>query len=192
MRRVFAVLLAFIPITGAFSQAISFYAEELTFTLQQDWFDVEGTYFFRNNTPDTVRQLVFYPLPVADDLGLAGAVEAECLYPLLDAKTIAGQTEKGAHFRLKINPNDTAVYKISYRQQITSNKAVYILTSTKKWKTPLEKSVIKLNMPMNLAVTWLSYDADSIIFENDRLVYKWLYTDFMPENDFELQFKEVR
>lgn len=192
MWKLISFLLAFIPINGTFSQSISFYAEELNFNLQSDLFSVEGTYFFRNNTHDTIRQLVFYPLPLAGDLGAAGAVKAECIYPDLDAEAIAGQTDKGAHFRLKIYPDDTAVYKISYQQEISANKAVYILTSTKKWKAPLEKSVIELRMPPELAITFLSYNADSIIFDKECLTYKWLFTDFMPEKDFELKFKELR
>lgn len=186
--------LLFFLIVGAifgFSQNIQFYQEKLDFTISENEFTVDGIYYFRNTTSDTIKQFMVYPFLQTEDLGEITSVEAITVYPLIKTPTLVNFDQKAARLRLKILPNDTALVHIIYHQTITNQKAEYILTSTKAWNRPLEIADFTLSLPISLKVDSLSYNADSLLFRDGRLIYKFHFEDFMPDRNFCVFFSEI-
>jgi hypothetical protein len=175
----------------SFSQGIQFYREKLDFEITDSIFTVDGTYFCRNTTPDTIKQYMLYPFPENEELGEVFSVDGKATYPDKNLEVIKGFNQKAAHFRLIIYPYDTAVTRIVYRQNITNKKAEYILTSTKAWNQPLEKADFTLKIPTDCKIDSLSYDADSLYFSEENLLYKWYFKNLMPDRNFFVSFSKV-
>ena len=132
-----------------------------------------------------------YPFPQNPELGKVKSVEGNSVYPEMKAPVVVNFDQKAARFRLKVFPFDTAVVRISYVQLIPNHKAKYILTSTKAWKKPLEKADFTLKIPIDIKIDSLSFDADSLLFFKDYLLYKWEFKDFMPDKNFTVFFSEL-
>ena len=173
------------------SQNVQFYKENLSFSLTKTEFSVDGLYYFRNNNPDTVKQLLVYPFPQRPGLQDIKNVKANSLHPEVKGSALVNFNDNAATFRLTVFPFDTAIVHISYLQSISGNYAEYILTTTQKWGNPFEKADYTLQLPINLRVDSLSYDADSILITDGYLYYKFHYEDFMPQKNFSVFFSEI-
>lgn len=175
----------------AFSQNLQFFMEKLNFEICNTEFTVDGLYYFKNSSPDTIRQYMLYPFPQNPGLGKVKNIKGKSIFPELTMPLIANFNQKGAYFRLKIYPFDTAVVQIKYTHEIKNQKAEYILTSTKVWGKPLEKADFTLKIPIDIKIDSLSFDADSLLFFKDYLLYKWEFKDFMPDKNFTVFFSEL-
>jgi hypothetical protein len=189
--KIVLILIFFLISLVSFSQGIQFYQEKLDFEITDSVFTVEGTYYFRNTTNDTIRQFMLYPFPENSELGEVISVKGNAVYPNKSLEVIKGFNQKAAHFRLVIFPKDSAITHIVYKQKITNQKAEYILTSTKAWNRPLEKADFSLKIPMDSRIDSLSYNADSLCCSKEYLMYKWQFEDFMPDRNFYVSFSKV-
>lgn len=175
----------------AFPQSLHFVKEELNFEITKTEFTVDGIYYFKNSSPDTIKQYMLYPFPENEELGQITSVEGSSVYPERDPDIIRNFNQKAAHFRLRIYPEDTAVIHIVYKQEIKNNKVEYILTSTQAWRSPLKKADFTLKVPINIKIDSLSYNADSLCCFENYLLYKWYFKDFMPDRNFYVSFSEI-
>jgi len=183
--------LLFFSNTVSLAQNLQFVKEKLNFEITESEFTVDGTYYFRNSSPDTVKQYMLYPFPENLELGEVTSVEGSSVYPEKDLNVIRNFNQKAAHFRLKIYPEDTAVTHIVYKQEIKKNKAEYILTSTQAWNKPLKKADFTLKVPIHIKIDSLSYNADSLCCFENYLLYKWYFKDFMPNRNFYVSFSRI-
>jgi len=119
-------------------QNISFFKEDLNFKLNQDSFVVDGLYYFRNTTNKEVQQMMFYPFPDIEKYGEINSIEITKKGDTVSQ--IATVSKKGSLFKLFIEPNGEAVYHIRYNQQLKSNQAKYIITSTQHWGEGFEQA----------------------------------------------------
>ena len=174
----------------SFTQNLQFYQENLKFSITKTNFTVDGLYYFRNPTPDTIKQYMSYPFPQISGLGEVISVEGTSLYPEMKAPVIVNVNQEAAKFRLMVYPFDTAVLRITYVQLIQDHKVEYILTSTKAWKEPLEKADFTLKLPIDFKIDSLSYDADSLLIKDGYLFYKFHFEDFMPDKNFSVNFSK--
>lgn len=187
----FGFLFLFFSSTVSFSQSLQFVKENLNFEITESEFTVDGIYYFRNTTIDTIRQYLVYPFPQNSELGEVTSVIGSAVYPEKDLDIVKNFNQKAAHFRLKVYPGDTAVTHIVYKQEIRENQAEYILTSTKAWNKPLEKADFTLKVPIHIKIDSLSYNADSLCCNKDFYLYKWYFKDFMPDRNFYVSFSLI-
>ena len=187
----FLLIILFQTSSFSFTQNLRFYQENLKFNITETDFTVDGLYYFRNSTPDTIKQYMSYPFPQISGLGEVKSVEGTSLYPEMKAPLIVNVNQEAARFRLMVYPFDTAVVRITYVQLITDHKVEYILTSTKTWKEPLEKADFTLELPIDLKIDSLSYDGDSILIKDGYLFYKFHFTDFLPDKNFSVTFSKI-
>jgi hypothetical protein len=184
-------LLLLLSSSLSFAQGLQFVKEKIDFEITESEFIVDAVYYFKNTSPDTIKQYMLYPFPQNPELGEIISVKGSAVYPEKDLDVIRNFNQKAAHFRLKIYPEDTALTHIVYKQQITNQKAEYILTSTKAWNKPLEKADFTLKIPINIKIDSLSYNADSLCCTKEYLLYKWYFIDFMPDRNFYVSFSEI-
>jgi len=184
---IIALFIISIPIFVS-GQRISFFGEDLNFSLKKDIFEVDGLYYFRNLTDKEVKQMLFYPFP---DVEKYGEIDYIRVRPQGDTTSmLATQSAKGAMFKLLIPPNEEVAYRISYGQKPVSGEATYIITTTQYWKTPFEFAKYSFSFPNNLSLNFVSIPPDSITSSAEKTRYDWEREDFMPEVDFIFHFTE--
>jgi hypothetical protein len=181
----FLILLAPIFASG---QRVSFFAEDLNFSLDKDIFKVDGLYYFRNLTDKEVKQMLFYPFP---DVERYGEIAYIRVTPQNDTTSmLATQSEKGAMFKLLIPPKEEVAYRISYGQKPISDEATYIITTTQYWKKPFEFAKYSFSFPNNISLDSISIPPDSVTSSDGNTRYYWEREGFMPEVDFIFHFTE--
>lgn len=163
-------------------QDISFFKEELKFQLKSDKFEVDGLYYFRNLTNKEIRQIMFYPFPDIEKYGEINYIEIRKEGDTVSQ--IATVSKKGSLFKMFIVPNGEAVYHICYSQQLKSNRAKYIITTTQQWGIEFEQADYILEFQNNLQIDTLTIKPDSIIPQLNYTQYIWHRENFMPEEDF--------
>ena len=168
------------------SQDLEFYGEDLTFEIFDSMFQVNGTYYLCNVGNKAINQILFYPFPV--DSQYYGDINSIRISKKDTIIKITRQDKSGVYFGLKLKPYKTVEYEIFYNQRLLKNKADYILETTKKWKKPFETADYKLIIPDNLVIDYISYEPDSILTENSKLIYLWHKKDFMPDRNMIIEF----
>ena len=172
------------------AQNISFFREDLIFTLNENNFEVDGLYYFRNTSDKKIQQVIFYPFP---DINTYGEISSIKITTRDDTTSqIASISDFGSLFRLFIDPNGEVIYNIRYNQRLKSNQARYILTTTQQWGKAFEKANYALKVPANLHIDSLSINPDTMYKSNDSTYYFWYRENFMPEVDFNLWFSEEK
>jgi len=163
-------------------QNISFYAEDLNFSLNKANFEVDGLYYFRNLTGTEVKQILFYPFP---DIAKYGEITFIKIHIEGDTTSmLATQSAKGSLFKVKIPANDKVAYRINYGQKLKSSEAKYIITTTQAWNNPFEFANYSLSFPEIMVVDSVSITPDSTAIEAGLKKYFWQRKNFMPDRDF--------
>lgn len=170
----------------AFGQRADFFKEDLTFRLDNVYFDVDGYYWFTNHSDKPVISNIFYPFPHY----AGGEIDSIRLYSIS-----AGQKPKyrkegnnGISFILYIAPLDTVLFQIGYRQKLISDSAVYILKTTKGWGKPIDRAEYKLIVPDYLTIKNFSYKPDKTYKIENNTIYYWKKLNFMPNEDMIFYF----
>jgi len=164
---------------------VLFFEEHIDFSLDSNYFCVNGIYSFQNkNNQDINQQIIF---PFADESTEIDSIRIVNLYS--SRKIDFNRKDNFIRFSVYLPANDTVDVNIFYRQK-TSAKNKYILTSTQFWGKPLEKAVYTLMAEQNIKIKSFSYLPDSIKEFDDRKLYIWEKYNFMPNEDFEIIIKE--
>jgi hypothetical protein len=188
MKSLIITLFIFSIPSFATGQRISFFAEDLTFSLNEGIFEVDGLYYFRNLTDKEVKQMLFYPFP---DMEKYGEIAYIRVSPQNDTTSmLATQSDKGAMFKLQIPPNEEIAYRISYGQKPVSGEATYIITTTQYWKKPFEFAKYSFSFHENITLNSISIQPDSIASISGKTCYYWDRESFMPEVDFIFQYSK--
>ena len=181
-----ALYFIFIVSTISFAQRADFFKEDITFRLDSLHFDVEGYYWFANNSDKAVNSEIFYPFP---DLP-GGTIDSIRLFYITSGQLTVYKLEPkyGMTFNLFIPPKDTILYQIGYRQKLTGNSALYILRSTKAWGKPLQQAEYKLITSSRFIIKKFSYRPDKIYNIDNNKIYYWKKSSFMPVKDMIFYF----
>ena len=181
------VIFIFILITSIETQLqnIDFFREDLKFRLSENYFEVNGDYYFRNNSLNPLTLKLKYPFPQDS---LFGKIDSVSCFDLLDkSSTINIIKQEYMMFTISILANESKVYRITYRQQLLKNRALYILTTTQQWKKPFEQASYKLFVE-NMHIDSLTFIPDNVEVFKDSTKYYWKKKNFMPDRNFEVFF----
>ena len=151
---------------------------------------VSALYYFRNDSDRRIRQGIRYPFPVdrfhlyprvvrvwekrGDDLRPMGFVHRDRY--VLWSMVLEAREEK--------------VVRVDYIQEIRRPRAVYIVTTTKEWRRPIELAEFEFRIPAELDSVSLSFEPDTRTVVGDTIVYYMKQTDFMPDADLIVTWKE--
>jgi hypothetical protein len=173
----------------AFGQRADFFREDITFRLDGVHLDVEGYYWFSNNSDKPIATDISYPFPNC----CGEKIDSIRVYNISAAQNTRYNLDgtSGISFHLFIGPHDTALFQIGYRQKLNSDSAVYILRTTQGWGKPLNHCEYKLLVPGSLVVKDFSYPpVRSYIIQGEKIYY-WEMENFMPARDMIFHF-EIR
>ncbi len=185
---ILSFLLAVFICQNMSAQIPDFYREDLTFILDDSSLTVTGYYYFFNDSEDNEKLDMLYPFPSHDYYGKVSDVYAY-IYgnPLKNA--LLHYNNKAAIINLEVEAETTTMLRIGYTQELTGNKAEYILTSTKSWGQSLKEVNYTLIVPNELKIDSLSYPPDFSNTKSGKTIYYYHKENFMPDREFEVYFK---
>jgi len=176
-------------LTITFSQAqtpASFIREAIEFRLTDKTFSVNGIYVFINNTDRPVTQGISYPFPVSLNL-----IDTLHIVNMVTGQFLTYEVQSNAvHTTMSMAPRDTVLLNIFYRQRSFSDTLIYILTSTRKWKKPLQQAEFILIADTSCEITGFSYPPDKMEVKETSNVYLWQFHNFLPQHDFQIYLEE--
>ena len=74
LRLVFICFFVVLKTSFAFPQSLQFYEEALFFEINDGHFIVDGQYWFKNTGNRDIHQILFYPFPQDDNIGMVDSV----------------------------------------------------------------------------------------------------------------------
>ncbi|MGD8780431.1 MAG: hypothetical protein PVH88_15880 [Ignavibacteria bacterium] len=180
------ILLFFLFNIALFGQRADFFKEDITFRLDGVHLNVEGYYWFANNSNKEVGSNIFYPFPDSVD----EKIDSIHIFNLSKGyrPEYTSDRNNGITFNLFIEPGDTVLFQIGYRQKLNSDSALYILKTTQTWGKPLKHAEYKLIVPDSLEIKNFSYLPDKTYTINDLKIYYWEKINFMPKKDMIFHF----
>ena len=184
---IFSFLLSAISLTAT-AQLPDFFREYITVELHHDNVKINGVYQLRNTNNFKQELNLFYPFPIDSQYGEVSEVYA---FETTNDSTInlLGKIGgKGAIVKLEIEPRSEKTLYIGYAQKLLGNKAEYILTTTQKWKKPLESSQLELVVPNDVLIKELSYKPIDIQKSTGKTHYFIHEYNFMPLKNFVVWF----
>ncbi len=183
--RFFLLLLITISSQMVAQNRVSFFEEHIDFSIDSNYFYINGIYSFRNWSAGDVNQIIGFPFASqTDSIDLINVTDLNAL------QKVPFKTEKRAiFFNLQMLPNDTLDLNIQYRQK-RATKNSYIITSTQSWGKPLHKAIYSFTAPAHLQIKTFSYPPDSMVIKGDEKVYYWKKLNFMPQKEFDVILNE--
>ncbi len=170
------------------AQTVDFFREDLNFFLNRDEFIVQGVYFFANHSDAPYKGKLWYPLP--DSNVTDTKVFNEKFQKLACSLTNQGQGEWGTGIPLQIAPKDTTFIIVRYNQKVTNGRVRYIVTSTRHWNRPLKEVHFQLTLERSIDSVGFSFKPQQKKKVNGGLFYYWQFTNFYPEKDFMIYFRD--
>jgi len=171
-----------------YAQELSFYKEDITFTLDRSFFRVNAFYWFANQSDRDCEKIIYYPFGNSSEKEEVDSVEVYNISQNICPK-IVNHSKNGFLFVLRIAARDTAVYHIIYIQKIASDSVKYILISTQQWNKALDNAEYRLIVDKQIILTRFSYVPDKVYDINDKKIYYWARSNFMPASDMIFHFK---
>ena len=170
------------------AQDLQFYQEDLDFKIEENYFYVDGLYYFRNTSSKEINRRLFYPFPQDEAYGEVDSIFAFNIQDSLKEINLHNNL-KGSSFTIHIDPDTTAIYRIGYRQKLKETKAEYILTTTQSWGIPFTQVNYTLEFPKEFSLDSISYIPDSLHEGKEKYIFFWHKDNFMPNKNFEINFK---
>jgi hypothetical protein len=182
MKILFLIVLQIIFCSNINSQIpISFSSEYIDFSIDNEYFSINGIYTFNNKTNKEVNFKILFPFGIStSQIDSIRVIDLKNFQNILYRKN-----EFDISFFIALLPFDSVEYNIFYRQ-VLSKKNVYILTTTKVWNAPLENARYCLTVIDSIKVGSLSMNPDSIKSDKNITTYYWKKQNFMPQKDFEV------
>ncbi len=179
-------LLLFILSSITFAQTTDFFKEDITFYMDSTYFSANGFYWFANNSGKPIQNNIFYPFPNNSN----EKIDSIAVFNLSSERYInfIHEGKHGITFDMFIEPYDTVIFQIKYRQKLNSDSAVYILRTTQKWSKPLKYSEYKLIVSKSFKINKFSYTPLKSYEIQNKKIYFWKMKIFMPLKDMIFYF----
>lgn len=154
---------------------VSFCREEVALDVRPGLLRVSANYHFFSSATQPLTGLMLYPFPL--DSGHA--------WP--DSIVIPGHrfrlADSGVTFLMKFPPRAEDSFQAFYRQPLLGNAARYIVTSTRKWKRPIDLARFRISVPADLPGVQLNYQPDSITRADSVITFWFARRRFYPDSD---------
>jgi hypothetical protein len=192
MRRLLLTVTGLFCINLVEAQTLTFYREDMEFTIKNDTFYVNGLYYYRNTDTVPVKQVLWYPYPDNPSMGEVGRIEAWNFNVDTGKDLILSAEQTLAYIGLDVPALDTAILQVRYAQKILGNQAEYIIITTKTWGRPMDIANYILRVPDDqYIIDSLSYKPDTCFYPEGVTVYVFIKENFMPEKNVIVYFKRV-
>lgn len=165
-----------------------FAAEDVAITLSPTRAKVEGVYRFRNPAEETQTLKLRYPFARGPALGEPENVVVR------DAEgrdVPFSWKRRDVAFEVTVPPRGEAEVAVSYEQSCRGDEFTYVLTSTRRWRRPLENASFAVEVPPQLAPLRGSYDLEEVASRGGLIRYELRRDDFYPDVDLNLRWRRA-
>jgi len=177
------------PGPNAVRGPVRFYREFVIVEVAEGRTSVEGRYYFRNASDDSVEASMSYPFPVdahhspPTNIELF-RVEGDTLWPM-------GFRQRQDHiiWRMRMTPRGEQQALVRYSQRTPRGRAKYIVTTTRLWDEPIELAEFEFRVPVTLRGVQTSFEPETVATRNDTVFYRVSWTGFMPDQDLEVRWE---
>jgi len=180
-------LLFFVVFTSAIAQSIDFYQEKIELTVCKNYFEITGTYHFKNTSAKDYKHSLYYPFVI--DETTEYPFEINVFDDKSDKQIDFLKAKEGVYFPIAVNKNDTSVYIVKYKQKISGNKAEYILTTTAQWGKPFTIAEYIITVPDRIQAFEISFSYDSVELRNKNKIYRITKRNFLPNKNLVVRWK---
>jgi hypothetical protein len=143
--------------------------------------EVRGMYHFQCSAKEPLVASLFYPFPL----------DSTHLYP--DSVEIRQhgfqRQDSGVSFRMRLRPETEDSFFAYYRQPLKTNSATYIVTTTSKWKRPIDLARFRVTVPASFRDVRLTFKADSVAKSESAVTYFFTRKRFYPDKDVTVTWK---
>jgi hypothetical protein len=171
------------------SAHLSFESEEVRLHISPGKLEVNALYRFANTGQKPYKGSVGYPVAVTDH------------QPSPREIVVNGSTSKvrcrrarrcAAVLKLEVPPGQARSLRIQYRQQLKSGRAVYMLTSARRWKEPIKRAEFEVHVPRHYENVKLSYRPDHTSLKGEVRIYRFARGPFRPDRELEVTWKPAK
>jgi hypothetical protein len=154
---------------------VHFAREEIAMDVKPGTLEVRGMYHFTCSAKEPLVASVFYPFPL----------DSTHLYPdSIEIRQHGFQKQdSGVAFRMRFRPEAEDSFFAYYRQPLETNSATYIVTTTRKWKRPIDLAQFRVTVPASFKDVGLTFKADSVTKSDSAVTYFFTRTKFYPDKD---------
>jgi hypothetical protein len=164
--------------------AVEFAAEEVDLTIEEGRLTVDGVYHFANPGAASVGLGVRYPV-FADARQRGPGVIA------IDGRALAAGVEEGlpsVSFPLSMQPHSLARFAAHYEQKLAARRAVYLVTTARRWPTPITRAIFRVRRPARLGPVKISLPVVSSRRVGDQIEDTLVETRFAPEKELVVEW----
>jgi hypothetical protein len=137
--------------------------------------EVRGMYHFTCSAKQPLVASLFYPFPL------------DSTHPYPDSVEIRQRgfqkQDSGVSFRMQFRPGAEDSFFAYYRQPLRANTATYIVTTTRKWKRPIDVAHFRVTVPAGFKDVKLTFRADSVTRNDSTVTYLFMQRRFFPDRD---------
>jgi hypothetical protein len=175
VRRLVLGLMLLLACRGSRLRQIHFAREEVDVVVRPGTVEVTGVYHIANLSADTLLGMFFYPFPL------------DSLTPYPDSISLPGmyytRSDTGLLVRMKLPARAEESMRVYYRQQLRANRALYIVTTTRRWPRPIDRAAFRVTVPAGLQGARVSFEPDSVEHTDSTLTWLRTFTKFRPAED---------
>ena len=154
---------------------LRFYKEKVLISIEKNEIAVNGTYYFRNDYDRSITVRFRYPFPLDKYHEYPHHIEVRGINFI--------RAERDICFFLNFNPYEEKEVNIRYRQKLKSNRATYIVRTTRLWNNPIELAHFIIIVPMRFKRVTISFQPDSSMLKDDYIYYYVTRKSFFPNKD---------
>ena len=160
---------------------VHFAREEIVMDVRPGALEVRGMYHFTCSAKEPLVVSVFYPFPL----------DSTHLYPdSIEIREHGFQKQdSGIAFRMRFRPEAEDSFFAYYRQPLKINSATYIVTTTRKWKRPIDLARFRVTVPASFTDVRLTFKADSVARSDSAVTYFFTRKKFYPDRDVTVMWK---
>ena len=180
---------------------VHFAREEIAMDVRPGALEVRGMYHFTCSAREPLVASVFYPFPLdsthpyPDSIELRAPNDAAPLTLALSQREREGvrvsfvRQDSGVAFRMRFRPETEDSFFAYYRQPLKTNSATYIVTTTRRWKRPIDLARFRVTVPASLKDVRLTFKADSVVRSDSAITYFFTRKKFYPDRDVTVTWK---
>jgi hypothetical protein len=158
-----------------------FDSEVVALQLRPGKLAVTGTYVFVNPQARPWRGRIGYPIAVGEGQPApkeilvegAGGRPVHCRRP----------DTCNAVLRLAVSPRGRTTVRLRYEQPLKANRAVYLVTTARKWHRPLREARFIIRHPKAWTGVKVSYPIDQRTTAGDETVLRFTRRNWLPEKE---------
>jgi len=178
---------------------VHFAREEIAMDVKPGTLEVRGMYHFLCVAKEPLVASVAYPFPLdsthlyPESIELrtptadrrppsVPAPDSELRHSALEPRTYVKQ-DSGVAFRMRFRPEAEDSFFAYYRQPLRTNSATYIVTTTRKWKRPIDIARFRITVPVSFKDVKLTFKTDSVVRSDSAVTYFFTRRKFYPDRD---------